>query len=74
MMSPAPGRLTRGSSTYKFRAGNNEGSYQYHYSGRPTETQDFYPGFALGYEASNRVTITQINITGWEGNATCPES
>lgn len=58
------------SNTYEFCAGNNYGNFKYHYSGRPTTTQNFKPGYQTGFSAA--ATITQVTITGWSGSFQCP--
>ncbi len=60
------------SNTYEFCAGNNNGSFKYHYSGRPTTTEGFTSGEEIGFSASNPITITSITITGWNGSFDCP--
>jgi hypothetical protein len=60
------------SNTYEFCAGNNSGSFKYHYSGRPTTTQKFSRGYEVGFGVSTPVTITSITITGWSGSFDCP--
>ena len=60
-----------GSETAEFCAGNNEGSFKYHYPGRPNLTQNFGPGYVLGFSGMNGATVVQVTITGWSGSAKC---
>ena len=58
------------SGTYEFCAGNNYGSFKYHYSGRPTVTESFTQGYETGFGTSS-VTVTQVTITKWQGSFKC---